>query len=177
MVAHSPLLNITELLGSSPRLVQAVGIPAADILPEAPALASNATVATLHGPCIIGDLEPGDRVLTRDSGYARVVSVRRTARPGQGELLLTDGRFADLFGAREVLVPSRRNGKPDMEATGCGFVLTLDQAGLVLADGVWVRASCLSGDMVRPVLSGRNADTALRMTGHLPLLRAVAAAR
>jgi hypothetical protein len=169
MVAHSPLLNIDDLLGPQSRGAEPVAC--ADALPQDRVIAADAQIATMRGLVAAGDLDAGDRVLTRDSGYVAVAAVRMTTRAVVREHLLIDTRFAALFGSREVLVADGA-----VVASGRGVILTLDTAELVLADGDWVRGACASGRVARPALSGREADVALRMAGLAPQLRASAAA-
>jgi hypothetical protein len=170
MTAHSSLLNIADLMGAQPDAAHPAN--SADVLPQDRVIAAEAQVATLRGPVLAGSLEPGDRVLTRDSGYATLTGVRMTSRAMVGERLLIDARFAALFGSREVLVADRV-----AVAGGRGVMLTLGSAELVLADGDWVRAACTTGEIARPVLTGREADVARRMAGLGLTMRTAAAAR
>jgi hypothetical protein len=170
MTVHSSLLNIADLLGAQPNAADPTD--GAGVVPQDRVLAAEVHVATLRGPVMASALEVGDRVLTRDSGYVALTGVRMTARAVMGEHLLIDARFAALFGSREILVADRV-----AVVGGRGVTLTLASAELVLADGIWVRAACVTGEVARPVLTGREADVALRMAGLGPQKHAAAAAR
>ncbi|SNS77440.1 Hint domain-containing protein [Antarctobacter heliothermus] len=110
------------------------GIPAArHIAQETPfnALAVGTLVLTLDGALPVEYLAPGDRVITRDSGTARLRALhahrRRLAAvtitpgtlghmrpdhevtlPAMQEILLRDWRASALFGADQALVPLAR---------------------------------------------------------------------
>ncbi len=170
MTAHSSVMNIADLLGIQPGAADPVTSP--DAMPQDRIIAADAVVATLRGPVAAGVLEVGDRVLTRDNGYVALAAVRMTLRAVVGERLLIDTRFAALFGSREVLVTDRV-----AQVGGRGAILSFETAELVLADGSWVRAACATGETARPVLTGREADVALRMAGMEPQMRVAAAAR
>lgn len=94
-------------------------------------LMAHSIILTLDGEMRVGDLEPGQRVITRDSGTAQVKSVRRhqilaqavrisagslgdtrpdrdvTVPAGQG-VLVRDWRAQALFGATQAMVPAAR---------------------------------------------------------------------
>lgn len=95
------------------------------------ALAAGTIVLTLDGALPVEYLNPGDRVITRDSGTAVLRAVRRSRQtrdmiavaagslgntrpdrdalfPAQQELLIRDWRAEALFGASRALVPAAR---------------------------------------------------------------------
>lgn len=182
MVAHSPRLNLDALF--------AVGHGSDFASPAAPVaapatvsgFAATCSIATLNGPVPAAALAVGDRVLTRDQGYARILDIisfqdaAAVSLPsGQFGLtagltvaadtavLLVDDCFSALFGTREVMVPAAALGTAAGRQSGFGIVL--EQPGLIAADGLWAEASCRSGGPARPLLAGREAEIAIRLCG------------
>mgnify|MGYP003466694435 CR=1 FL=1 len=177
MVAQSPKLNIDDLLGTvltrpENAIARPVRVAAQADVPADPIFSATAMIATLRGPKAAGRLEPGDQVLTRDSGYVAVTGFRLTAQPARQDNLLTDDRFQAAFGSREVLV-----GAQTGLAGSRSVILTLASAELILADGVWTRAADDATGLPRPVLAGREAALALRLSGNSAPVRVAAAAR
>lgn len=184
MVAHSPRINLDDLFsGVSTHAYD--GPHQAD--PDANglggvgrALSANAMVATIYGPVPARALVAGDRILTRDSGYVDVVSVRHnpigaavTIAAGilhltsdltlaaEAGVLLADDRFIALFGSREVLVPAQMIGRPT--ASTSGVTIAIAGSDLIAADTVWTEAQGLSDHAARPMLAGREAAIAARL--------------
>jgi hypothetical protein len=177
MVAQSPKLNIDDLLGTvltrpENAIARPVRIAAVAEVPADPIFSATTMIATLRGPRAAGRLEPGDHVLTRDSGYVAVTGVRLTAQPARQDNLLADDRFQAAFGSREVMV-----GAQTGLAGTRGVILTLASAEVILADGVWTRAADGGTGLPRPVLTGREAALALRLSGGATPIRFAAAAR
>lgn len=94
-------------------------------------LVAGTVVFTLDGALPVEYLNPGDKVITRDSGIAVLREVRRTRRsvalvsvragslgntrpdrdaifPASQEILIRDWRAEALFGASQALVPAHR---------------------------------------------------------------------
>ena len=177
MVAQSPKLNIDDLLGTvltrpENAIARPVRIAVPADVPADPIFSATAMIATLRGPRAAGRLEPGDLLLTRDSGYVAVTAVRLTAQPARQDNLVADDRFQAAFGSREVLV-----GAQTGLAGTRGVTLTLASAEIILADGVWTRAADGGTELPRPVLTGREAALALRLSGGVAPVRVAAAAR
>jgi hypothetical protein len=177
MVAQSPKLNIDDLLGTvltrpDNAIARPVRVAAPVDVPADPIFSATTMIATLRGPRAAGRLEPGDLVLTRDSGYVAVTGVRLTAQPARQDNLLADDRFQAAFGSREVLV-----GAQTGLAGTRGVILALASAEIVLADGVWTRATDGGTGLPRPVLTGREAAFALRLASGSSAVRGAAAAR
>jgi hypothetical protein len=109
------------------------GLPARHIVCDQAlnALLAGTSVLTLDGALPVEFLNPGDRVITRDSGVAVLRAVRRRARALEAvriragslgnarpdrditlaaaqEILVRDWRAATLFGASQALVPVAR---------------------------------------------------------------------
>lgn len=98
---------------------------------ESAGLMASSIILTLDGEMRVADIQPGQRVITRDSGTAQVTSVRRhqimdravriragslgdtrpdrdvTLPAGQG-VLVRDWRAQALFGAAQAMVPASR---------------------------------------------------------------------
>lgn len=122
-------------------------------------------VRTARGVVAAGQLQPGDRVVTRDNGAVPLIGVARLQVPGRGSLspirlrapyfgkrgdmlvspdqpVLVAGPEAEyLFGDEEVLVPARHLADGQMavaeghRATAMGVVLDLGQPEVIEADG------------------------------------------
>jgi Hint domain len=177
MVAQSPKLNIDDLLGTSlsrpaNAIVRPVLIGVEPDLPPDPVFATTTMIATQCGPKPAGSLEPGDRILTRDNGYVEIAAIRMTSQPARQDRLLTSDRFQAAFGVREVLV-----GAQTGMAGARGVIISLVSPEIILADGLWTRASNESAALPRPVLSGREADLALRISGEIGSKHVSSAAR
>lgn len=182
MVAHSPKLNLDALFAVG----QVSDLAPPEALAATPAMmsgfAASCRIATRNGPVPAAALAVGDRVLTRDQGYALVLDIipfhaaaavtLSAGQPGVSTdlilaadtgVLLADDRFPALFGSREVLVPAAALGLPAGRLSGIGILL--EQPGLIATDGLWAEASCRSGGPARPLLSGREAEIAIRLCG------------
>jgi len=122
-------------------------------------------VRTARGVVMAGHLQPGDRVVTRDSGAVPLIGVTRLQVPGRGSLspirlrapyfgrrgdmlvspdqpVLVAGPEAEyLFGDEEVLVAARHLADGQMavaeshRAVAVGVVLDLGQPEVIEADG------------------------------------------
>lgn len=123
-------------------------------------------VATRQGPVAIAMLHPGDRILTRDSGYRTLMEIRRVRRtdaspplavaagaigpglperairiaPGQA-FLATVPDLAPIFATQELCIAARALGALPAPFPAQGlWSLRLDLRDFVLAEGVWVEA-------------------------------------
>ncbi len=133
------------------------------------ALAAGTVVLTLEGALPVEYLNPGDRVITRDSGMAVVTQIRRTRRvipavairagslgntrpdrdavfPARQEILIRDWRAGALFGASQALVPAARlvDGEfvRDLGPAEMDLVeLVFDAPHIVYADGLEVASA------------------------------------
>ncbi|MFM2356170.1 MAG: hypothetical protein RLZZ528_1906 [Pseudomonadota bacterium] len=152
--------------------------------------AATARVATISGEVEAARLTPGMRVLTRDSGYRPVRSVRASGldaliqvaagrlgnafdlclSPRTG-LLITAPCFGELYGAAEVLVPAESlidgDGVTMLRRPQAVQMITLDlgDSEVIWADGVSVGCGDRTQPAARPVLTGRNAVIAARLAG------------
>ncbi|MBT51816.1 MAG: hypothetical protein CMF72_00040 [Mameliella sp.] len=148
------------------------GIPTArHVAQDTPfnALTFGALVLTLDGALPVEYLTPGDRVITRDSGTARLQALhthrRRLAAvtiapgtlghmrpdhevtlPAVQEILLRDWRASALFGARQALVPLSRliDGTFIRDAGKVDlqlYELVFDTPHIVYADGLELASS------------------------------------
>ena len=139
-----------------------------------PQIACNAQTAgtvvlTLDGALPVEFLNPGDRVITRDSGVAVLRAVHRTRQvlpvvaikagslgntrpdrdvllPATQEVLIRDWRAGALFGASQALVPAVRlvDGEfiRDMGAVEVDLVaLVFDAPHILYADGLEVASA------------------------------------
>ncbi len=133
---------------------------------DAAGLIGSATVMTLDGEKQVQDIKPGDMVITRDSGTARVASVRSrrvmsrmvTIReralghnrpeqevhlPAGQPILIRDWRAATLFGAKQALVPASRLVDGEFVSVSeraeiTVFEIEFDSPHLIYADGLEV---------------------------------------
>ncbi len=157
------------------------GKPARHVVDGNPlnALAVGAEVLTLDGALPVEYLNPGDRVITRDSGSATLRRIRSftayvptvTIRPGSlghmrpdrvialpaaQEILLRGWRAETLFGARRALVPiSRLVDGNFIRAQGVRRMalieLMFDAPHILYADGLELAAAAsVCADSVSP---------------------------
>ena len=162
-------------------------------------IAATAMIATQGGPVAAGNLQPGMRVLSRDSGYCTIRSVERgqavqmveiaagvlgnadpAVLPAAAHVLLAGDALEQVFGSREVLVAASAlidgvTVRAHHAAQGGAVVaLVLDTSEIVWADGICIATS--AADAPRSVLTGRDAAVALRLAGLRPEGTAVRAA-
>ena len=149
------------------------GLPARHISSETNgnALVAGTVVLTLDGALPVEFLNPGDRVITRDSGAATLRAVRcarkRSATveitagslgstrpdrdavlPTDQEILIRDWRAGALFGASQALVPASRlvDGEfiRDLGVVEMDLVeLVFDTPHILYADGLEVASAAL----------------------------------
>jgi len=143
---------------------------------ESTGFLAQSIILTLDGEKPVGDIKPGDRVITRDSGMALVKAVHRhnivtsavhiaagslgDTRPDRdvtlpaGQMVLVrDWRAAALFGAPQALVPAERlvdgefvRREEAVRMTVC--VLEFDRAHILYVDGLEV-----AGHIAQPAAS------------------------
>ncbi|RKT34611.1 Hint domain-containing protein [Roseovarius halotolerans] len=136
-----------------------------DILPNS-GLMAQSVILTLEGEKPVGDVKPGDRVITRDSGTAIVTAIRarrvsmpvvrimagslghtRPERdmtlPAGQQVLIRDWRAKALFGREQALVPVERlvdgefvRHEPSREVTVCDIEFA--RPHILYVDGVEV---------------------------------------
>ena len=139
---------------------------AAEVPSHINGLMAESIILTLDGEKPVGDVKPGDRVITRDAGMAVVTGLRkRTVKaravtiaagslghtrperdvllPAGQPVLVRDWRAEALFGARQAIVPAARliDGEfirdvGDVEMTLCE--ITFDRAHVLYVDGLEV---------------------------------------
>ena len=136
------------------------------------ALTAGTVVLTLDGALPVEFLSPGDRVITRDSGFAKLVDIKVTKRkvpavgiragslgnsrpdrdavfPASQNILIRDWRAKAIFGRAQALVPASRlvdgefvSNLGDVEMTLCELIF--DTPHIVYADGIEVASSELA---------------------------------
>lgn len=156
---------------STPR--DAGGLPVRHLAPDMAlnALPLGTSVLTLDGQLPVEYLSPGDRVITRNAGVARLCALRpfrRTVaavgisagtlgnqKPEQDavlcaaqEILVRDWRAAALFGASQALVPvARLIDGTFIRPLGLRdlhlFELVFDKPQIIYADGLELAANAL----------------------------------
>ena len=133
------------------------------------ALVAGTVVLTLDGALPVEYLNPGDRVITRDSGMAVLREVRRSRQtrqmvavragtlgnsrpdrdalfPAHQEVLIRDWRAAALFGASRALVPAGRLVDGEFICNAGAQELDLvelvfDRPHIIYADGLEVASA------------------------------------
>lgn len=88
-----------------PKTVGRVGGSSTDTPKESAGLPSDSYILTLDGERLVSELTVGDRVITRDSGVARVTSVRSRKLRARAVRILA-GSLGHTRPERDVLLPA-----------------------------------------------------------------------
>ena len=135
------------------------------------ALTSGTVVLTLDGALPVEFLSPGDRVITRDSGFAKLVDVKTTKQkmpavgiragslgnsrpdrdavfPAHQNILVRDWRAKAIFGREQALVPASRLTDGEFvrhlgEVEMTLVELVFETPHIIYADGIEVASSAL----------------------------------